>query len=167
MADLPADRVSTEPPFMNVGLDVSGAWTVSAWCTRDGHAQTNRWAVIFTYMSVRAVHMELIESLDTSSFINSLGAFSCYLRACEAYLFRERKKKLSVLVRSLTFPPTLTVSLLKSSSWIRTVSGSLTCLTPLIWVVHGRAWLNKLEDYWMQCFNSLGLQSWHMRHSPH
>lgn len=30
MADLPADRVSTEPPFMNVGLDVSGAWTVSA-----------------------------------------------------------------------------------------------------------------------------------------
>ncbi len=30
MADLPADRVSTDPPFTNVGLDVFGPWTVMA-----------------------------------------------------------------------------------------------------------------------------------------
>ncbi|KAI7789362.1 hypothetical protein IRJ41_022847, partial [Triplophysa rosa] len=75
MADLPADRVSTDPPFMNVGLDVFCPWSVAAQRTRDGHAQSKRWAVIFTCMSVRAVHIELIESLDTSSFINALRRF--------------------------------------------------------------------------------------------
>ncbi|KAK0150328.1 hypothetical protein N1851_008573 [Merluccius polli] len=56
MADLPADRHSTEPPFTNVGLDVFGPWTVSSRRTRGGLG-----AVLFTCMSVRAVHMEVIE----------------------------------------------------------------------------------------------------------
>lgn len=75
MAELPADRLSTEPPFTNVGLDVFGPWTVSSRRTRGGLAQSKRWAVLFTCMSVRAVHIELIESLDTSSFINALRRF--------------------------------------------------------------------------------------------
>lgn len=75
MADLPTDCVSTDPPFTNVGLDVFGPWSVAARRTRGGHAQSKRWAVIFTCMSVRAVHIELIESLDTSSFINALQRF--------------------------------------------------------------------------------------------
>ncbi|XP_061891197.1 uncharacterized protein LOC133641474 isoform X1 [Entelurus aequoreus] len=75
MADLPADRLSTEPPFTNVGLDVFGPWTVSARRTRGGLAQDKRWAVLFTCMSVRAVHIEVIESLDTSCFINALRRF--------------------------------------------------------------------------------------------
>ena len=75
MAELPADRLSTEPPFTNVGLDVFGPWTVSSRRTRGGLAQSKRWAVLFTCMSVRAVHIEVIESLDTSSFINSLRRF--------------------------------------------------------------------------------------------
>ena len=73
--DLPADRLSTEPPFTNVGLDVFGPWTVSSRRTRGGLAQSKRWAVLFTCMSLRAVHIELIESLDTSSFINALRRF--------------------------------------------------------------------------------------------
>lgn len=75
MADLPADRLSTEPPFMNVGLDVFGPWTVSSCRTKGGLAQSKLWAVLFTCMSVRAVHIEHIESLDTSSFINALRRF--------------------------------------------------------------------------------------------
>lgn len=75
MADLPADRLSTEPPFTNVGLDVFGPWTVASRRTRGGLAQSKRWAVLFTCMSVRAVHIEVVESLDTSSFINSLRRF--------------------------------------------------------------------------------------------
>ncbi len=75
MADLPADCLSTDPPFTNVGLDVFGTWAMMAQRTRGGHAQSKRWAVIFTCLSVRAAHIELIESLDTSSFINALQHF--------------------------------------------------------------------------------------------
>lgn len=42
MADLPADRVSTDLPFTNVGLDVFGPWSVAARRTRGGHAQSKR-----------------------------------------------------------------------------------------------------------------------------
>ncbi|XP_060919668.1 uncharacterized protein LOC132993709 [Labrus mixtus] len=75
MADLPADRLSTEPPFTNVSLDVFGPWMVSSRRTRGDPAQSKRWAVLFTCMSVRAIHIEVIESLDTSSFINALRHF--------------------------------------------------------------------------------------------
>ncbi|XP_057696133.1 uncharacterized protein LOC130918451 [Corythoichthys intestinalis] len=75
MANLPADRLSTDPPFTNVGLDVFGPWNVCSRRTRGGLSHSKRWAVLFTCMSVRAVHIEIIESLDTSSFINALRRF--------------------------------------------------------------------------------------------
>ncbi|XP_059922878.1 uncharacterized protein LOC132468990 [Gadus macrocephalus] len=75
MADLPPDRLSTEPPFTNVGIDVFGPWSISTRRTRGGAAKSKRWAVFFTCLSVRAVHIELIEAMDTSSFINSLRRF--------------------------------------------------------------------------------------------
>merc|ERR1712243_180480 len=34
-----------------------------------------RWAVIYTCMATRAVHIEVLESMDTSSFINALRRF--------------------------------------------------------------------------------------------
>lgn len=75
MADLPSDRLSTEPPFTNVGIDVFGPWSISTRRTRGGAANSKRWGVIFTCLSVRAVHIELIEAMDTSSFINALRRF--------------------------------------------------------------------------------------------
>ncbi|XP_055362121.1 uncharacterized protein LOC114849211 isoform X2 [Betta splendens] len=75
MADLPADRVIPEPPFTTVGLDVFGPWTVVTRRTRGGCAQSKRWAVLFTCMSTRAVHIELIETMSTDSFINALRRF--------------------------------------------------------------------------------------------
>lgn len=75
MADLPADRLSTDPPFTFVGLDVFGPWCVTSRRTRGGLANSKRWAIIFTCMSVRAIHIEVIESMDSSSFINALRRF--------------------------------------------------------------------------------------------
>ena len=75
MANLPADRLSIEPPFTNVGLDVFGPWCVLTRQTRGGHSNNKRWAVVFTCLSIRAVHFEVIESLDTTSFVNALRRF--------------------------------------------------------------------------------------------
>lgn len=66
MADLPANRL---------GLDVFGPWSVSSRRTRGSVIQKKRWAVIFTCMIIRAVHIEVIESLDTCSFIDALRCF--------------------------------------------------------------------------------------------
>ncbi|XP_034547118.1 uncharacterized protein LOC117818374 isoform X1 [Notolabrus celidotus] len=76
MASLPADRVSPGPPFTSVGVDVFGPWTVSSRRTRGGVAENKRWAVIFTCMVTRAVHIEVLESLSSSSFVNALRRFT-------------------------------------------------------------------------------------------
>ena len=75
MADLPKVRVTPAPPFSYVGLDVFGPWLVRTRRTRGGVANSKRWAVLFTCLTTRAIHIELIESMDTSSFINALCRF--------------------------------------------------------------------------------------------
>ncbi|XP_061133003.1 uncharacterized protein LOC133153005 [Syngnathus typhle] len=75
MADLPSERLKMCPPFTYVGLDVFGPWTITTRRTRGGQAQNKRWAIMFSCMSSRAVHIEVIESLDTSSCVNTLRRF--------------------------------------------------------------------------------------------
>ena len=75
MADLPADRSEVAPPFTNVGFDVFGPWMVRSRKTRGGAANSKRWGVVFTCLSSRAVHVEVLESMDTSSFICALRRF--------------------------------------------------------------------------------------------
>ncbi|XP_070402814.1 uncharacterized protein [Nothobranchius furzeri] len=75
MADLPPERLKVCPPFTYVGLDVFGPWSVVTRCTRGGQAESKRWAMMFSCLSSRAVHIELIESMDASSCINALRRF--------------------------------------------------------------------------------------------
>ena len=75
MADLPPERLDTSPPFSYVGLDVFGPWTVVTRRTRGGASQNKRWAILFTCMCTRGVHIEVIESMDTASCINALCRF--------------------------------------------------------------------------------------------
>jgi hypothetical protein len=75
MADLPVERLTPAPPFSFVGLEVFGPWQVMARRTRGGIADSKRWAVIFTCLAVRAIHIELLESMNTSCFINALRRF--------------------------------------------------------------------------------------------
>ncbi|XP_061187504.1 uncharacterized protein LOC133195627 [Saccostrea echinata] len=76
MADLPVDRVSPAPPFSYTGVDVFGPWSVVTRRTRGGQASSKRWGVIFTCLSIRAIHMEVVEELSSSSFINALRRFT-------------------------------------------------------------------------------------------
>lgn len=84
MADLPAERLAPAPPFSYVGLDVFGPWQVCARRTRGGFANAKRWAVLFTCMTTRAIHIEVIESMVTSSFINALRRFLALLNTSES-----------------------------------------------------------------------------------
>ena len=43
--------------------------------TRGGFAENKRWALLFTCLTSRAIHIELIEEMSTSSFINALRRF--------------------------------------------------------------------------------------------
>jgi hypothetical protein len=72
MADLPEDRLTPGPPFSAVGVDTFGPWNVTTRRTRGGAAQSKRWAIIFTCLTTRAVHIELVEEMSSSSFINAL-----------------------------------------------------------------------------------------------
>lgn len=76
MADLPPERLDLAPPFTYVGIDVFGPWTIVTRRTRGGQAHSKRWAVIFTCLLIRAVHIEVIEEMTSSSFINALRRFT-------------------------------------------------------------------------------------------
>jgi hypothetical protein len=84
MADLPADRLDVGAPFTNVGFDVFGPWEVHTRKTRGGAAKSKRWELVFVLvfylafcwgLASRAIHIELLESMDTSAFICALRRF--------------------------------------------------------------------------------------------
>jgi hypothetical protein len=71
MADLPQERLKpNRPPFHSTGIDCFGPLVI-----RRGRSDVKMYGVIFTCMNTRAVHLELAESLDTSSFIMALRRF--------------------------------------------------------------------------------------------
>jgi hypothetical protein len=76
MADLPTDRVEPSPPFTNVGVDAFGPWTIVSSRTRGGYANSKRWAIVFTCLVTRAVHIELVEEMSSSAFINAVIRFT-------------------------------------------------------------------------------------------
>ncbi|XP_069122241.1 uncharacterized protein [Argopecten irradians] len=76
MADLPVSRITPSAPFTYVGVDVFGPWHVITRRTRGGAANSKRWAALFTCLSTRAVHIEILEDMSSSSFINALRRFT-------------------------------------------------------------------------------------------
>jgi hypothetical protein len=71
MADLPLARVTPDhPPFTYTGVDYFGPFYV-----RVKRSMVKRYGVIFTSLTVRAIHIEVSHTLDTSSFILALRRF--------------------------------------------------------------------------------------------
>ena len=71
MADLPKERLAYQsPPFTNTGVDYFGPFYVTVrWTTE------KRWGFLFTCLTTRAVHVEVVLSMDTSSCVMGVERF--------------------------------------------------------------------------------------------
>jgi hypothetical protein len=71
MGELPVARLDfAEKPFTHVGLDVFGPYNV-----KQGRSTIKRYGLIFTCMSFRAVHLELLEDISTETCIMAIRNF--------------------------------------------------------------------------------------------
>lgn len=66
MADLPLDRIEPGPPFSFVGFDAFGPWPVVVKKTIRGVRTTSKyWAILFTCLVSRAIHIELVGDMSS------------------------------------------------------------------------------------------------------
>lgn len=71
-ASLPADRVAPgKAPFATTGMDCFGPFLV-----KQGRKQFKRWGCLFTCMATRAIHLEVLASLDADALLNSVMRFA-------------------------------------------------------------------------------------------
>ncbi len=71
MADLPPARLRIhQPAFYSTGVDCFGPYTIKV-----GRRTEKRWGIIFKCMTSRAVHIDILTSMDTDSFLMSLRRF--------------------------------------------------------------------------------------------
>ena len=70
MADLPFDRVNKTTPFKAIGTDLMGPLIIKC-----GRSSVKRYICIFNCLASRAVHFEVVLSLETSAFIQNFTRF--------------------------------------------------------------------------------------------
>ena len=72
MADLPAVRCElVQFAFTNTGVDLFGPFYV-----KHGRGQAKRWVTLFTCLSIRAIHLEVVHSMSADSFVMALQRFA-------------------------------------------------------------------------------------------
>ncbi|XP_033212236.1 uncharacterized protein LOC117169837 [Belonocnema kinseyi] len=74
MGDLPQERVSRCRPFLNVGVDYFGPFYIKEKRFRNRN-KLKVYVALFTCLSTKAVHLELVSDLTTEAFIASLKRF--------------------------------------------------------------------------------------------
>lgn len=72
MAPLPSARVPpADPPFTHVGVDHFGPLFA-----KQGHSQVKCYGCLFTCLTMREVHIEVLHTLEADSFIY---AYQCFV----------------------------------------------------------------------------------------
>ena len=85
MAPLPQSRVSQPHyPFEHTGVDYWGPMLVTL-----KRSKVKRWGAIFTCMATRACHLELVQDLTTSAFIQTFIRFLNRRGGCTKFLYSD------------------------------------------------------------------------------
>ena len=89
MAELPRDRVERTAPFEQTGMDVFGPYfIIDGKSTRRTTASKKVYVLLLTCLFSRAVHLEMLTSMDTPTFIMAFRRFiairgNCRLVRCD------------------------------------------------------------------------------------
>ena len=70
MAPWPTHKVIRSKAFTNTGLDYFGLFYI-----RQGKDQVKVWVCLFTCITVRAIHLELVEDMTAEQFLPALCRF--------------------------------------------------------------------------------------------
>ena len=70
---LPTNRLSIEPSFTYIGFGIYGPLLI-----KQGRKEMKRYAIMFTCMSSRAVHREVVYTMETDFFIQSQRRFAAF-----------------------------------------------------------------------------------------
>ena len=99
--DLPEGRIDDSPPFTNTGMDFAGPLLLS-----DKNIARKHYVCLFTCMSTRAIHLELVPSLEVDEFLRAFRRFCARrdlpstLYSDNATTFKSASKEITRLVRS-------------------------------------------------------------------
>ena len=104
--DLPLERVSDCAPFTNAGVDFAGPLITKG---LTGQNTIKSYICLFTCGTTRAVHLEVVESLDTQSFIRAFRRFAARRGLPETMISDNAKtfKAMSKEVRKVLLCPKL------------------------------------------------------------
>ena len=100
--DLPVERVSSDPPFNNTGIDFAGPLYVHIAETKENKA----YICIFTCASTRALHLEVTEGLSANTFLLAFRRFCgrigipSIILSDNAKTFKHCAKEITRIVRS-------------------------------------------------------------------
>ncbi|XP_039537635.1 LOW QUALITY PROTEIN: uncharacterized protein LOC120485906 [Pimephales promelas] len=117
-APLPRDRVSEKPPFEVTGIDFAGPLYV-----KGDRALCKAYVALFTCAVTRAVHLELVSSQSTESFLLALKRFISRRGLCKviysdnAKTFKRANQDLSELWKAIKDPQILEYFSGKGITW--------------------------------------------------
>ena len=93
---LPEHRVRQSRPFQTTGVDFAGPLFVRA----SDHASTSKvWLCLFTCCATRAVHMDLVTNLSTTTFMRSFRRFTAR-RGTPSRMISDTFKSAAVIIRN-------------------------------------------------------------------
>ena len=110
MGSLPKHRMPFLPTFANTGLDYFRQVTVKM--SGRGRRQEKRWICLFTFLSTRAIHLEVAHGMRMGEFLLGFSRF-CSARGQPSFIYRDNGTNFSDAEMELKTE----VDIMKSQEW--------------------------------------------------